>query len=540
MPATLKPRSKSDVHRTTRSATVRTDSPSSLDRESRTVRATIASDTPVRMYDWQLDEDFDEVLIPSGMVEPQRMKLRIDHRNYDSLSVIGGVSDYEIKRHTVEATLRFSRAIDVEPIYTRVIERDLDAVSIGADYLIKNSTRLAPGESETIGGIKYTASDVPMRLVRKWTPHETSIVDKGADSRAVIRSRKIGTTKQERVDSSQLAARETNHNPGSKTMPKTIDRTARSRRTDRTTEQPKRRTDRTRQAPTETKPTTAARTPEQIERRKARRAELANQVARQVTERISPEDVETNEPRFDPREVVATERKRVAAITKIANGDPTLPKKLVQRAIDEGWSVGKTSNAILRHMQEASRGENGPVPQTGDGIERAPAGHVAGGVTVEALQAAVLMRSGMNIENKLFATDSAQIMFERAGMGWIHDFNRDLIANKKSDLERHIQVGRKFRTDHPARTCERMLSINDKYVPSDQDMMIERSFNNSYMPKVFGVLVVTGVLKAYGEFNDSTMGWVAEKEWKDFRLNNPIGIDQIGRASCRERVSSPV
>jgi hypothetical protein len=300
-------------------------------------------------------------------------------------------------------------------------------------------------------------------------------------------------------------------------MPKTAERTKRTRPSEQQT------TRRSESSQTVTQPIertrkAGERTPAQIARRAVRQ-----ELAKQVTERIAPTDSTLSEPKFDPKQLVATERKRVAAINKLANGDPSLPKKLIQRAIDDGWSVGKTSNAILKHMQEQS---GDPVPQSGDGVERAPAGHVAGGVTIESLQAAVLMRSGMNIENKIFATEAAQIALERNGMGWIYEFNRDLITSKKSELEKHIEIGRKYRTDHPARTCERMLGIKDKYVPSDQDMMIERSFNNSYMPKVFGVLVVTGIIKAYGEFQDSTMGWVASVDWKDFRINNPVGIDQ--------------
>ncbi|MFN7317871.1 MAG: hypothetical protein ACK5S6_00040 [bacterium] len=71
-PVTAITKKRSSERSTTicRAATVVDPSPTTLDREKRTVRAVIATDSPVTVYDWENDVEYDEVLVPSGMVEP--------------------------------------------------------------------------------------------------------------------------------------------------------------------------------------------------------------------------------------------------------------------------------------------------------------------------------------------------------------------------------------------------------------------------------------------------------------------------------------
>ena len=133
---------RSAATNTVRRAATAPATPKSLDANNRTVRAVIATDTPVRIYDdlgnGQYGE-IDEVLIPSGMVEPARMRLRLDHNTGESLGVIGSVFDFAISDRQIEATLKFSAAEDVEEVFQRVIEGNLDSVSIGATYRMRDT-----------------------------------------------------------------------------------------------------------------------------------------------------------------------------------------------------------------------------------------------------------------------------------------------------------------------------------------------------------------------------------------------------------------
>jgi hypothetical protein len=188
----------SNATRTTQRRATPPRAPRTLATEARTVRAVIATDTPVEIYDELGNGQWgavDEVLLPAGMVDVPKLRLRVDHETYGSRGVIGRVSELETTDTEVVGTLHFSKAADVEEIYQRVAEGNLDSVSVGATYRMKDTVTLQPGESQNIGGKKYTAGKNPMRIVSKWTPTETSVVDEGADPRAVIRS-KIRTRKQ--------------------------------------------------------------------------------------------------------------------------------------------------------------------------------------------------------------------------------------------------------------------------------------------------------------------------------------------------------
>lgn len=537
-PRTARTKTRSSERSTTicRAATVVDPSPTTLDREKRTVRAVIATDSPVTVYDWENDVEYDEVLVPSGMVEPTRMKLRVDHNTYRSLDVIGSVFDFTITKRAVEATLRFSRASDVEPIFTRVAERDLDSVSIGARYLLRNTKWLEPGQSHEVGGVKYTARKIPMRIVLKWEPRETSIVDEPADSRALIRgakndrrsdqrrSCKNGTRKRSGVNSSRNRATSTNEQfLGTETMPATT-RKAKTNRGTKTTR---------RVRPADSTATT--------QRQKQYVEDVEDEVDAEDVDNVDVDAVDTEETAassrrlneaqstknkeqsFDAAAERKAERSRISRIMEMASGGETeVPKKLVERAINEGWSPAKAGQQFFLNLQNRS---SKPTKQTGDGVNRAPAIHSVEGASIEALQCAVLLRAGYKLDNPIFGTDAAQIMFTRSKMDWLHRFNDDLKSKGNSEVERIVDVGRKMRHDSAVKTAERVLKLRGKRVSEDPEEMVQRAFSDSYLPRVFTSLLNVGVIVGYAEYEDSTIGWVDSVDWNDFRMNQPVGLD---------------
>lgn len=538
MPATLRRRRTKARQAETKRAFAPTSGPKSLDKVTRTVRATIATDTPVRIIDWEAGEEVDEVLIPAGMEIPDRMRLRVDHNRYRSKDVIGRVFDFEITDTAVNATLRFSRAADVQEIFDRVIDGDLDAVSVGARYSMRDTIRIEPGKSKTYNGLTYTATDVPMLLVTRWIPSETSVVDEGADPRAVIRSKRateLRTANKRKVNSTnrsrERTSRQDQHSTqGHDEMPATLRNKQKRKVTERKAASAKIRDNKG--------PSNARRT----QRRQVARSVAADTIGGSEdpdddddsADDESPSEPVRSEKRADRSkqspskapapdvsndDVIVRDRRRAAKIMELGRD---MPRQLVERAISEGWSVSRAGKAFFEHLQSGSAK---PVGQSGDGFERAPAGHIARGASIESLQAAVIMRSGISLQSKAFATDAAQILFERMNMSWLYEFNRDIADNGKSDAERFVEVGRRFRTDSAVRTCERILALRGKSIPDDVEMLVQRSFSISYMPRVFGALVAAGMIQGYAEFKDSTIGWVAETEWKDFRDNQPIGID---------------
>lgn len=521
---------RSSATHTVRRAAAAPSAPRSLDAINRSVRAIIVTDTAVRIYDdlgnGQYGE-IDEVLIPSGMVEPERMRLRLDHNTYASRGVIGSVFDFSISERQIEATLKFSAAEDVEEIYTRVMEGNLDSVSIGATYRMRDTVTLQPGQSQRVGGINYTAEDVPLRIVQKWTPEETSIVDYPADPKAVIRSArgsKIRTRTKQRTQSTPRL-------PDSGPISQGDTMTVRNRGTRRTGPQSQSGKSRVRRSAAidpqiqdvpaaddstivvgdDVAETQRVRTPEQT--RVA--AQLAEMTAR--ADRRAGIDATADQLDAARRE----ERARVARIRELGADQPD---ELVTRAIEEGFSPEQFGLAVLERMRGQSAGHR--TSQSGDGINRAPAVHSQRSATVEALQAAVLMRAGVRLDNPVFASESARVVLERSEIGWLYRFNRDIADQGNTDAEQIVDVGRRYASDSSARTCERLLEMTTREgAPNDVEEIVQRSFSSPYLPRVFGSIVSVGLVQGYMEFPDSTIGWTSEADWADFRSNQPIGID---------------
>lgn len=488
--------------------------PGSLNANERTVRATIATDTPVAIWDDLGNGEYgwiDEVLLPNGMQEPPKMALRLDHNIWSSRGVIGRVYDFEITDAEVNATLRFSRAADVEEIYTRVAEGNLDSVSIGATYRMKDTTTLQPGQTARFGSRKYTAADRPMRIVEKWLPTETSVVDNPADPRAVIRTAKKPRTQLDAIPgtggpiSNRREAMKTKTKRGQETRTKGQSETAGRRQAARRAVASVVATDATEPAGADSVQRAERSTPrEQIET--ADRRAIAQAGANATAEQIETARRE--------------ERTRVSRIRELGQGQPD---DLITRAINDGLSAEQFGLAVLERMRGQSAGH--ATQQSGDGVNRAPAVHNRRGATVEALQAAVLMRAGISLQNPVFGTDAARTVLERSGCGWLYRFNAEIGNDGNSDLEQFVDVGRRFSADSAARTCERILDLEGKNDGGDVEEMVQRSFSSPYLPRVFGAIVSVGLIQGYAEFPDSTVGWTAEADWPDFRPNQPIGLD---------------
>ncbi len=215
------------------------------------------------------------------------------------------------------------------------------------------------------------------------------------------------------------------------------------------------------------------------------------------------------------------DRERQAAIRRMATAD--IPAELVERACNEGWTEDQAGRRFYQHVQRQASGTR-PI-NNGDSRERGPAVHRADGVSIEALQAAVLMRQGYNLENPLFRTEQAAAIFERSNLQWLTRFNREVEDRGNSNAERILETARRYRHDHAMRTLERMYEAQGRRAPSNPDTLIERSFGGSYLPRVFGSILSVGVVIGFMEYQDSTQGWVSEADWQDFRENQPVGLD---------------
>ena len=531
--------------------------PSTIDTAARTVRAIIATDEPVVVYDWERDEQIAEVLVPSGMIEPARMRLRTDHNRWGVRAVIGRVEGFDIRENEVEATLRFSAAADVDEVFQRVADGAVDAVSIGASYRMADAVDIEPGKTEIIDGVRYTANEIPKRIVRKWTPDETSIVDEGADPRAVIRSAAGSTPRhqknRDRIRTAGTYGTQSGHEPGTRAHTTPEDRQMpvkqRSRKATKPTSRERVRPDNDRRRTTTRAATPAADTdtaafdpapdtddsddadgdgdesePAQTRRRKpsaevVRVAQELEAMRARADRATASRDADATPDQFENGR--RAERERVAQITELGQG---LPAQFVERAIREGWDVERFSTTALQRL--AARSQRSPARQGGNGVDRAPAVHRAEGASIEALQAAALMRAGIKLDNPVFATPEAAFILEKNHLGWLHRMATGATDRDNGATQRAVEAGRRFSSNSASRLCERLLDVRGERKSSDdEEAMVQRAMSNPYLPRVFGAIISAGLVQGFLEYDDQTVGMADEKDWPDFREVQPIGID---------------
>jgi hypothetical protein len=156
--------------------------PDSIDREARTVDVVFSVGAPVMRYDWLRDERYIETL------SLDEKHVRIDRLNngapvldsHMSLALRNVIGVVEPKSATVngkrgEATVRFSKRADVEPVWQDVQDRIIRNLSVGYRVYTYEQTTGGPG-------------GVPRRHAIDWEPYEISAVPMGADDGAKIRA----------------------------------------------------------------------------------------------------------------------------------------------------------------------------------------------------------------------------------------------------------------------------------------------------------------------------------------------------------------
>lgn len=167
-----------------RASGVTLKSPASLNRERRSLELVIASETPVRMYDWETGKMVPEVLLAKGCVMPRQVPMLDTHSRYSTADVLGSVAAKRIEEGgLVVGTARFSAVPAAEETFTKYEEGHLTDFSAG--YLVNDVTRVKQGEKVEIDGRTWKG---PVNVVSSWTVKEVSCCPIGADARSKARS----------------------------------------------------------------------------------------------------------------------------------------------------------------------------------------------------------------------------------------------------------------------------------------------------------------------------------------------------------------
>jgi len=113
-----------------------TTAPISTDREARTVDVVWSTGARAQSFVPGLGEITEELDMSAGAVRMAMLSsgnapVLNTHRRSDATAVLGRVVEARIERGIGTATLRFSAASDVEPVWQRVLDGNLRNISVG-------------------------------------------------------------------------------------------------------------------------------------------------------------------------------------------------------------------------------------------------------------------------------------------------------------------------------------------------------------------------------------------------------------------------
>jgi len=167
--------------------------PSSYDAKTHTVKATVSSETPVAVIDWDRWEIVDEILLADGMSVPDngQVPLLDSHDRSSVESILGSGRNFAKDGGLQTCDVLFSAADDGAEAELKVREGHLTDFSAG--YNPTESTYIPEGQKQSINGREYAG---PVKVTTKWNLRELSLVPIGADALAKVRSLKL--TQQQR------------------------------------------------------------------------------------------------------------------------------------------------------------------------------------------------------------------------------------------------------------------------------------------------------------------------------------------------------
>jgi hypothetical protein len=150
---------------------------------NRTREAVLATDARVRVYDWNTGRVIDEVLLVEGANWRDPAPLLLDH-NRGIASMVGSVSGFRRGRGELLGVLRIAEGVQAaDEVWRLISQGHLRSLSVG--YSIDDAVEIPAGRTETVNGRSFIG---PVRVVKRWTVRETSLVVIPADTAATIRS----------------------------------------------------------------------------------------------------------------------------------------------------------------------------------------------------------------------------------------------------------------------------------------------------------------------------------------------------------------
>ncbi|HUW31824.1 MAG TPA: HK97 family phage prohead protease, partial [Planctomycetota bacterium] len=169
---------------TSRTLTIRGDS---IDEETRSFEAVMATDAPAAVYDWSRERIIDETLRIDGASFADQVVLLESHSTWSLDSVLGSVRNIHNEKGRLVGRAQLMDGDEAaDKAWNKIRQGHLRDVSIG--YRVLEYVDIPAGQSEKIEGKKYTAEGRALRVTTKFEVKELSLVPIGADANAKIRA----------------------------------------------------------------------------------------------------------------------------------------------------------------------------------------------------------------------------------------------------------------------------------------------------------------------------------------------------------------
>lgn len=154
--------------------------PSTVNIDERSVEGVIATETPVREFDYDRMEMIPRSLVMSGVEFSRQMPLLDSHNRYSVRDQLGSIRDIRVDGDKLIGRMVFSAAAEDE--WTKVREGHVTDISVG--FQVLKQVYVPEKTSQKIGDRSFNG---PINVATKWRAFEGSITPIGADDKAKLR-----------------------------------------------------------------------------------------------------------------------------------------------------------------------------------------------------------------------------------------------------------------------------------------------------------------------------------------------------------------
>ena len=537
-----------------------------VNENQRSVEAILATENRVTVVDFRAMELLDEVLLMRGARLPESgaLTLLADHRHLDVDQVMGTARELRIDGGQLVGRTFFAEDGDkAERTWQKVRQGHLRHVSLG--YRVTNHVRVEAGESQTIEGVTYTASEQrALRVALEWEPEEVSVTPMPADEAAAFRKKHNSNGKgngamgeleklldaarrdgESRADVVQRMAQKAGLKPGS------VEAMLRGER-----QMTRRHVARFAKAlSVREADVTAAAESDEVEVEPAeggqdggdgdggqaapgsdggsgQRGSDGGQANRHVAGdgnapghgqsqfdhgtpgqgqaqdggqamRSGQAPGHQRDPEALATRAVEQERERVRSIRQAAGED--VDPELVERAVDEGWDVPQAHRAFLENIR-AQRNGGG----NGNGIAGAFGINVpeqAREAPIQRFEDAICMRSQLDLEPRTAGQRSAE---------------------QQQAIDQRCEQAERFAGMPILEAFRHMLRQRGTEPPASQEALMERALSTSQVSNVLSNVQNKSLQQGQMEAESTAMLWVGRKSLRDFKNHDMNQMSNAG------------